>query len=224
MMIYLLKFLACSGLLVLFYFGILQRERIFRFNRFFLLSIVVLSLVIPFTVVRTSVIEVAVTPQETDIYHQESGQQSFSSISEALPAPQALEVSPKFTIETALWGIYTLISLILLTRFGRNLYAISRLKRNGLIIKAHGIKIVLRKDITASFSFLSYMYTNQTRYEQGALPTEILEHEKHHIVQKHSYDIIFMELVQALLWFNPFVYLIKKAVKLNHEFLADEHF
>lgn len=221
MIIYLLKFIGCSGLLHLFYYAALQNDRLFRFNRFFLLGILVLSIVIPITIVRTQIIEVPVY-SETEY-----------APTQAPMIDQALLTKPQGTYETVgepilnweqiFMALYTLVSATLLFRFARNLRSILVLKKNSKVVVVKGISIVLRTDIKASFSFLNHMYTNQTRYEQGRLPSEIVEHEKHHIKQKHSYDIILIELLQCLFWFNPFIYPIKAAIKLNHEFLADQH-
>ncbi len=46
-------------------------------------------------------------------------------------------------------------------------------------------------------------------------------HEEAHASQKHSLDILFVELLQIIFWFNPLFYFIKRSIKLNHEFLAD---
>lgn len=221
MIIYLLKFISCSGLLLLFYYSVLQNDRLFRFNRLFLLAIVILALVIPITIVRTQVIEIPIS-QEPIFSQIEAPILDNASV---LDIPTTFESTsePSINWGKGVWITYLLVTSILLFRFSRNLHSILRLKRKSLIVAEEGIKIVLRTDIKASFSFLNHMYTNRTRYEQGNLPTEIIEHEKHHIDQKHSYDIIYIELLQCVLWFNPFIYLIKAAIKLNHEFLADQH-
>jgi hypothetical protein len=49
----------------------------------------------------------------------------------------------------------------------------------------------------------------------------VLLHEQAHAYEKHSLDLLFIELMQIVFWFNPFIYLIKHSIKLNHEFLAD---
>ncbi|OEK01408.1 hypothetical protein BFP97_07695 [Roseivirga sp. 4D4] len=222
MMIYILKFIGCSGLLLLFYYGVLQNDRLFRFNRFFLLAIVAIALIVPLTVVKTKIIEVPVA-QEVQTYDNPIGIESLNYAPPLTELTHEPETAFSIPWESVLWAIYALITAILLIRFTRNLLTITRLKDKAHIISDKGIKIVLREDIRASFSFLNLMYTNKMRYEQGNLPDEIIEHEKHHITQKHSYDIIYIEFVQCLLWFNPFIYFIKKAIKLNHEFLADQH-
>jgi len=221
-MIYLLKFIGCSGLLLLFYYGVLENDRLFRFNRFFLLAIVAIALIVPLTVVKTKVIEVPAT-QKAQTYNIPIDAESVSYPSLHSQAPNESANAISIPWETVLRSIYGLITTLFLIRFSRNLLTIIRLKNKAHIISEKGIKIVLREDIRASFSFLNLMYTNKTRFEQGNLPEEIIEHEKHHITQKHSYDIIYMEFLQCLLWFNPFIYFIKKAIKLNHEFLADQH-
>ncbi|MBD3630841.1 M56 family metallopeptidase [Cyclobacterium sp.] len=53
-------------------------------------------------------------------------------------------------------------------------------------------------------------------------PAMILEHELVHIREKHHLDLILMEFLTVICWFNPIVYLVKKAMVLNHEYLADQ--
>src|SRR5690606_39609713 len=62
----------------------------------------------------------------------------------------------------------------------------------------------------------------RNEYENNQIDQELFVHEKAHITQKHSLDILFIEALQILFWFNPLIYLYKKAMKLNHEFLADQ--
>ena len=61
-----------------------------------------------------------------------------------------------------------------------------------------------------------------TTHQKYQVPKEVLFHEQTHAIQKHSLDILFIELIQIICWFNPFIYFIRKSIKLNHEFLADQ--
>jgi len=70
------------------------------------------------------------------------------------------------------------------------------------------------------FSFFPYIVIPKKTYESGEY-LEILEHETAHIKQGHTFDLIFSELLIVFLWFNPFMWLIKRSIKLNHEYLAD---
>lgn len=64
------------------------------------------------------------------------------------------------------------------------------------------------------------MFININEY--GNIENEILIHEYTHIAQKHSYDIILIEILQTFFWFNPFLLFYRNAIQINHEFLADE--
>ena len=70
-------------------------------------------------------------------------------------------------------------------------------------------------------TFFRYIFLNKLKLESNEIPNEVLIHEETHAIQKHSWDVIFIEVLQVVLWFNPLLVLFKKAIKLNHEFLAD---
>ncbi|MCE7995095.1 MAG: M56 family metallopeptidase [Roseivirga sp.] len=214
MMVYLLKFLLCSGLLYSFYHLILRNDKLFRFNRVFLLSILLLSAIIPLVTVKTSIVEMPAA-QTMETLNAQSGGQPGTSLFLASPTTD-------FGIEQLLVMVYIVITAFFLIKFGLNLWSLNRFKKGGEIIDHKGLKLVLRSDIQHSFSFLNHMYTNRRSFEEGKIPREILVHEEAHIQQRHSYDILFIEFLACLCWFNPIVYLTKKAIRLNHEFLADE--
>jgi hypothetical protein len=65
------------------------------------------------------------------------------------------------------------------------------------------------------------VFVNAEDYKNGRITKELLLHEFAHITQRHSLDIIFVELLQIMFWFNPLILLYKKAIRLNHEYLAD---
>jgi hypothetical protein len=71
-------------------------------------------------------------------------------------------------------------------------------------------------------SFWKSIFINKYEFEKGNIPLELIAHEKAHLKQKHTLDILFVEVLQIIFWFNPVLLLYKKSIKLNHEFLADE--
>jgi len=73
----------------------------------------------------------------------------------------------------------------------------------------------------APFSFFSTIFVHDMDYEKEQIPQAVLLHELAHTRQKHSFDMIFIELLQILFWFNPLILLYKRAMRLNHEYLAD---
>ena len=72
------------------------------------------------------------------------------------------------------------------------------------------------------FSFLKWIFINPDLHTPEELH-EILIHEQTHIREKHFIDLILIQLIIILNWFNPFVWLIRKEIRLNHEYLADRN-
>jgi bla regulator protein BlaR1 len=63
---------------------------------------------------------------------------------------------------------------------------------------------------------------NKHQYQAGTIEEALIQHEISHCRQWHSLDILFVELMKVVFWINPFIWLMKKSVQLNHEFLADD--
>jgi len=84
----------------------------------------------------------------------------------------------------------------------------------------NGIRIVkIRRDVTP-FSFFNIVFVNGNNADQPGMK-EMLAHELEHVRQRHSLDVMIMELVTISQWFNPFIWLLKRSIRENHEFLAD---
>jgi hypothetical protein len=114
-----------------------------------------------------------------------------------------------------------MISTILLIRFTLNIYKIIRLIGKSTILNSFKTQIVLVEHKTLPYSFLRYIFVNRSDYENGKIEKQLIIHEQTHCFQNHSVDIIIIELVKIVLWFNPLLWLFRKAIQLNHEFLAD---
>ena len=71
-------------------------------------------------------------------------------------------------------------------------------------------------------TFWNYIFINKSDYENQKIEQELFTHELTHVNQKHTLDVLILEIIQIIFWINPFFILLKKAVQLNHEFLADE--
>lgn len=121
-----------------------------------------------------------------------------------------------------LLAVYALITLILLFRFAWNSYRISRVVANSIIINYQDTKLVLVTADVTPHSFLRYVFLNKAAYYNKAIEPEIICHEQTHVRQLHSLDVIFIEVLQIIFWFNFFIPFYRRAIQLNHEFLADE--
>lgn len=110
---------------------------------------------------------------------------------------------------------------LLALRLVSQLVVIGRLAWKGKRVEWEGRRlIVLPKDMPP-FSFLTWVFVNPAAYEKRELQ-EILIHERTHVCQWHSLDIVLGEVVCMLCWPNPVVWLFRKEIRQNLEFLADK--
>ena len=151
----------------------------------------------------------------------------FYSVPESLPDTSFTSVIQQDTSPTVdktllLQLAYGLVSFILCLRFFLNIRAITKLRKSGEAVSFKNLPLLQSPKVRSTFSFMNKIFVNKTQFQNEGIADEILEHEAVHIKQKHSLDILFIEFVNCLIWFNPVVYLIKRNIKLNHEYLADE--
>ena len=136
--------------------------------------------------------------------------------------PTITEEQPNTFLPTLLWTIYAIGVIIFSTRFILNLFKISSKIRTHQKVKTHVFINVLIEKLVIPHTFFNYIFLNKSAFENNDIPQEVLLHEQAHAKQKHSLDILFLEILQVIFWFNPLLYFIKKDIKLNHEFLADQ--
>ncbi|MDB5004226.1 MAG: BlaR1 peptidase [Mucilaginibacter sp.] len=108
-------------------------------------------------------------------------------------------------------GIMFLVLLIKLT-------TLFKLLRNAKQEERDGYKLAYLQGTNVAFSFFNYLFIGT----DAPGTNTIIRHELVHIRQKHSVDIIFLELLKVINWFNPFVYLLQNSLKSIHEYIADE--
>lgn len=82
------------------------------------------------------------------------------------------------------------------------------------------VKLVENDRYGLPFSFFNIIFINPKFHKQEGLP-EILAHETVHIREKHWVDLIIIELLTVIFWFNPFIWFFEHSIKQNHEYLAD---
>jgi len=212
MLIYIIKFSACLTALLIFYKLFLERESIHVFKRFYLLAALVFSSVVP-TLVFT---EYVVSRPSTDMVIQ-----PITYSNEVINVPLALE-SDILDVAPLIWGIYFLGLIFFGIKFIKNLFQIFRRIRNNPKQRAVTFVRVLLHENFPPHTFFKYIFLNKVKLESNEIPKEVLIHEETHAKQKHSLDVLFIELLQIVMWFNPLIYFMRKSIKLNHEFLADK--
>lgn len=208
---FLLKCSIISALLYVYYILIIARDRNFRINRFCLLAIIVLSLAIPLTglllPVGNHLLVVNPLPEFSFDW--------FPDNSSVAAEPTQKKIHTITIIAIVYWSI----CLLMVSRFVYFMYVVTKLIRRRTCSKDKGCYLI-RTDNQAPFSFFRFLFVDWKKYKPFEL-NQIIAHEKVHVRELHSLDIVLVELFTVLLWFNPFVFFLKNAIKTNHEFLAD---
>ena len=214
MLEYLLKSGACLAIFLLFYQLFLERESMHVFKRYYLLAALVLSLTIP-SIVFVEYVEVTTVP-EVYTAPTQSAQAVNHNVTELATDKDMVN------LPLLLWTIYGLGVILFGLKFFKNLRRIILRIRKNPKYRINTITNVLLKDSIAPHTFFRFIFLNKEKYEKKEIPRAVLLHEETHAKQKHSLDVLFVELLQVLFWFNPLIYLAKLSIKLNHEFLADQ--
>jgi hypothetical protein len=118
--------------------------------------------------------------------------------------------------------MYTAITLALVVKFIYNIGRFYLLRKSSTTTSYRGAVLVLVESIAIPYTFLNNIYLNKNDFQRSAIEPELLTHELAHVKQWHTIDILLIEVLKIFLWFNPLLYIYKKAIQLNHEFLADE--
>jgi len=196
-----------------FYRLFLHKETFYGLNRYYLIFSSILAFVLPFFqlgFLKAPVIEqITITPTTEGVASQ-------LMVIENLPL-ETYQPSI-FTIDNTIIAIYGLITIAFLLKMLFNLSKIISMRKLPSVKLDNGVKLIDLKDSKIAFSFFNMLFLDPQLAEKNT----ILKHELVHIKQKHSLDVLLFEIIQIINWFNPIVYLIKKDIKLIHEYLADE--
>lgn len=225
MIFYLLKSVSCSAVLLIAYWGILRTEKIYTFNRFFLLGGLLMSICLPFISIQLPEY-FFITPISHFISWPAQTPATLLTVPADLPFVFT-DDSKSFAFPTnpwiwPCWGMYGLVFAALLIRFCHNLRLIWRSIVQNKIVQKGNLRIVLLPETILPYSFFNYVFVNQIEYEAHRIEPEIWQHEEAHINQWHSVDVLLVECCKIIFWFNPVVWFYRPAIVLNHEFLADE--
>lgn len=208
MLDYLLNSGACLAIFFLFYKLLLERQHMNVFKRYYLLAALLLSLGIPLLTITIYLEPVA----------QLAPVLTASANDSIEPVPTNLDI---LNLPLILWSTYGVGVALFSFRFVRNLLQLRRRIKYNPKQKVNRTTQVLHSEPLVPHTFFNYVFLNREKFETRQIPRAVLLHEETHARQKHSLDILCIEFVQLLFWFNPFIYLLKRAIKLNHEFLAD---
>jgi hypothetical protein len=210
--LYLLK---SSGLIAMFYLAyhfMVRKETFFNGNRWFLISGLLTSLLLPFY----SITKIVYVERPKIALEELVATANISGpiIETNLPQNDSLDY-----FQLAALG-YGIVVLLLLIKVIVDLISLTKLLRNKEVVKLENYSLIDLKEEIAPFSFFNYIVYNSSLYSQIELEN-ILQHEKVHSQQKHSFDLLMAKFFCIVFWFNPFVWLYKKSIIQNLEYIAD---
>lgn len=205
-----------AGLLVfyLLYRMLFSRDTFLRIRRLFLFSIVMLAFVYPLISLASWLEQSNALPGIVVGYAE-----LLTVVAPVAPLPAA-EPSLFTWQQLPIW-IWSGGSLVLTLRMLIQLAAICRLACQGKRQLWHHVPVIALPKMTAPFSFFGWIFVNPAHYEERELH-EIVVHESAHVRQWHSLDMLLGEMLCIFFWFNPIVWLLRKEIRQNLEFLADE--
>ena len=213
---YLIESGVSLSLFALVYFLFLRRETFFGINRWFLLFSIGFSAVLPllhipfYTPQPTVLAEVTVTPYVNLLSTITIYGNGFTQEAET------------FVLTYSLFGYVYLLGVALLAlKFHFQLFQIVGLVTRNKVTAEGKIKLVVLDKEISPFSFLNYIFVGRNLQNTNGWE-KMLEHERQHIRQGHTFDVLLLEIIAIFQWFNPFFWMFRRALRENHEFLADQ--
>src|SRR5664279_3260161 len=203
--LYLLKSVIWISGFGLVFILFLRNERFFFLNRIYLVAGILTSLFFPLISVHYTAVLPAIRNFQTDNVVTGAIQNTVSIIPDLKLVLLVLYLS----------GVLFVLTLII--RQGRS---ILRTIKKSEIISLRPAKLIKTPDYNSAFSFFSYVFVNSSVTDIET--KEIMNHELVHIRQKHWFDLLLVELLCMIQWFNPLVWIYIRFIRQNHEYLADE--
>ena len=209
---WLIYFAKVNGLLIVFYLIyslFLRKETFFKSNRWYLILGLISSFVLPLiTFTKTVWVE-----SKPAVY------QEITNF-EPLIINNVTEIEETFNWNEVLIGFYSLIALLILFKIIVEIASFFKSIKNKERKREKNFTLINSATTDNPFSFFNYIVVNEQQFSEEEL-NHILIHESIHVTQKHSFDVLFSRIIFAVLWINPVVWLYRKAIIQNLEYIAD---
>lgn len=196
------------------YYFVLSNKSMFRFNRWYLLATFIGSLIVPLIPLN-------------QVFGTTTTFQNISLIQTIPLSELIIDVNKENIPESFNWFLWTKVffgmgTIIFLFRFIKELMKMRRLYQQSEKEIYDELIVCKIRQPHQVFSFWKTVFIDRKLFETISKNETIWIHEKTHIVQGHSVDILLVELCKIVFWFHPMVYLYERHIKMNHEYLADE--
>ncbi len=209
-LLYLLKTILVSSIFISYYWLALRNKKFHYYNRFYLLTTSVISLIIPLLNFNWFSIKEPVLYGSSEV------------LQFVLPLATTTTTTNEFEwMDFILIGSF-LITMVLLIILGIQIFRIQILKRKSEVTPMDDFDFINTKAENAPFSFLNNLFWKETISLLDKGVRQIFKHEITHIQQKHTWDRIYCQVVASICWMNPMNWIIQKELMTIHEFIADE--
>ncbi len=198
------------------YCAFLNTQTYYQLNRVYLIGSCIVAFILPVLQIGALKPEQVVTAAPVVEY-----QLPVAQYTEQLPVTNNIvqvAAAPTLSTDDYLWFGYLIGAAILLVLLLVKLYSLYKLVNKVSNTKQANYKLIQLPQTDIAFSFFNYLFIGNNAH--GA--KTIIRHELVHIRQKHSVDIVFLEMLKIINWFNPFIYLLQNSLKTVHEYIADE--
>jgi hypothetical protein len=206
---FLMKSTISSGILLAYYCFVLRNRRFHQFNRFYLLSTILISLTVPLLSFRRLIPEQSANLPVNAFFFAVS---SFGERTGIIVQSWGWIVD--FTWATS--GIFLLTVLLFKIEW------IYKMKKAHANIKMNGFNLIETELEEAPFAFLDNLFWKKSISRYSETGERIFQHELVHVYEMHTYDKLFSQLVLCFFWMNPFYWIIQKELFMVHEFIADQ--
>ncbi len=204
---YTIQVLSASALFAAFFYVFLRQTTFFRLNRFYLIGTMLGAVLIPFMKIPEAI--PAILPADVP---------TLSVLLDEVTIGEIVKQSINWTLMA-----YATVTFVLVLRVVTGFVSALRLTNKAKKHKINALEVCVTDDNINPFSFFKRILINRELLDNKGELLQILKHERTHVKQGHSYDVLLTELLCALFWFNPFFWLLKKELKSTHEYLADEN-
>ncbi len=219
---YLIKSSACLLIFFLFYRLVLEKQSNHVFKRFYLLGSLLAGLGIPLLILGETFI--ALAPDSDALVGALPDPEIGDALIATSPGENGKILTYEYLLNPTFWEAFYFIGLLVFgAYFIWNLsFLLLKIYRNKRLPETTHTKVLLEQP-EPPHTFLRFLFLGQQAYEDKNIPESVLQHEQTHIDEKHSLDVLLAEFLRLIFWFHPLVWAYCRAIRLNHEFLADQN-
>ncbi len=196
-----------------FYRLFFYKDTFFQWRRYAMLSFLVISMLYPLMSIQSWIKEQEPISHIATIYAQ-------TVLPEMEIKPDSNNKWAEIVTNIVPYIYYTVV-ILLFVRFLIQLFSICILALRSRKIEINGITVRIPKKASSPFSFFRWIFISPELHTEKEAE-EILIHEETHAQQMHSIDVILSEIITTLCWINPFAWLLKREIRNNLEYMADD--